>query len=127
MICVCLNVSALNGMLYAYQCFVLTYAIAILNHGKIIYNGTKENLHNIYNKKLLIITVNNDNNQLQTTFHNTNDIIIKDNQLFVNIKTNETINNIISILQKNNINITDINVKNTSLEDIFTNMIVNAI
>ena len=96
--------------------------ITIIDKGKILKNDTKENLLNLIGKKTVSFILDKNIN-IPKELKNFNPEII-DNKLLIHYDKKVTsLKEIISILQKNNINFDEINTYESDLEDVFLSLI----
>ena len=96
--------------------------ITIIDKGKILKNDTKENLLNLIGKKTVSFILDKNIN-IPKELKNFNPQII-DNKLLIHYdKKITSLKEIISILQKNNINFDEINTYESDLEDVFLSLI----
>ena len=97
--------------------------ITILNEGRIIKDDTKTNLLNIISTKTVSFDLSNDIKIPKELIDF--DPTIKNNKLILSYDTTKiSLNKIISILNHNNINYSEINTYESSLEDVFKKLVL---
>jgi len=95
--------------------------VCILNKGKILEIDDKKQLLKRFSKSQIRIELKNEIKILPVNLRIYNHKIESNNLIFLEDKTK--VNEILRALEKNNIEIIDINIESSSLEDIFINMV----
>ncbi len=99
--------------------------VAIMNSGKLLTEGTVEDL-TTSKESYIIETANNiDANLLKTTFDNISITLEASNKLNVNVKDNLELNFVIDKLRKDGVNIKTITIQKNSLEELFLSLIAD--
>jgi len=99
--------------------------ITIINNGKIIKTDTKENLVNLFTEKKIIFILNNNKINIPNELLEYKPII-QENKLIVNYNSSKNnLRTIISILDKNKIDFTDVKTEEGNLEKTFIRLIKN--
>jgi ABC-2 type transport system ATP-binding protein len=95
--------------------------IAIINKGEVVTSDKKSNLMKLLDTKQLIINLKENTNLISEDLKQKFDLkIIDENQILINYKPQKMeVAEILTILQNNNLRITDISTKQPDLEDIF--------
>ncbi len=102
--------------------------IAIMDKGTIIAQGSKDELKHMCSElsqlELSISTPNNRDDILELikNIENVENVLLNDNKLLITIKKSDKLEQILSVLIKNNISIQSINQKNIDLETVFLNL-----
>jgi ABC-2 type transport system ATP-binding protein len=97
--------------------------VAIMNSGKLIKEGTVEDLTTSKESYIIETTNTVDNNLLQTTFENVSIKLETQNKLIINVKDNLELNFVIDKLRKDGVNIKTISIQKHSLEELFMTLI----
>jgi ABC-2 type transport system ATP-binding protein len=97
--------------------------IAVLNKGIVLKELSVKNLNSLYIAKVFIIKVDNLYNLFFDASFKVN--ILDINTLELYVSNNDTLNNFLLILLRNNVSIFSISVKNNPLEDFFFNSVIN--
>jgi ABC-2 type transport system ATP-binding protein len=98
--------------------------IAIINHGKIVANESKQSLLKKLNEKIIYIKFkNNINKKAEQALKKIGTIKFDSNELQINFKPDKiSMKTIIKIIYETDIDIVDLSTKDASLEDVFINI-----
>ena len=102
--------------------------IAIINKGKIIANEKKETLLTKFNQKIIKIKINEAkiSKKDMLSLQKIGSVKVLENEVEINYKLNKiSMNSIIEILYKTDLDIIDLSTKEVSLEDVFINLTSN--
>lgn len=97
--------------------------VAIMNSGKLLKEGTVEDLTTSKESYIIETTNSVDNNLLQTTFENVLLKLETQNKIIINVKDNLELNFVIDKLRKDGVNIKTISIQKHSLEELFMSLI----
>ena len=111
---------------YLHEAEELCNEIAIINDGNLITKDTTSNIKSLIDRKQIIILLDDNNFNLEPLLGLNVECEINNNTLIINYKPSEIrFNKILDALRLSNIQIKDLNIKETKLEDVFLKLTKN--
>ncbi len=128
------NINKLNGegktiiitTHYLHEAEELCNEIAIIDGGNLITKNTTSNIKSLIDRKQIIISLDDENPNLEPIIGLNLECELKNGTLIINYKPSEIrINKILDALRLSNIQIKDLNINETKLEDVFLKLTKN--
>ncbi len=111
---------------YLHEAEELCNEIAIINDGNLITNNTTSNIKSLIDRKQIIISLDDENPNLELIMELNLECEINNGTLIINYKPSEIrINKILDALRLSNIQIKDLTINETKLEDVFLKLTKN--
>ncbi len=111
---------------YLHEAEELCNEIAIIDDGNLITKDTTSNIKSLIDRKQIIISLDNKNFNLEPLMGLNVECEINNNTLIINYKPSEVrFNKILDALRLSNIQIKDLNINETKLEDVFLKLTKN--
>ena len=111
---------------YLHEAEELCNEIAIINDGNLITNNTTSNIKSLIDRKQIIISLDDDNPNLELIMGLNLECELNNDTLIINYKPSEIrINKILDALRLSNIQIKDLTTNETKLEDVFLKLTKN--
>jgi len=111
---------------YLHEAEELCNEIAIINDGNLITNNTTSNIKSLIDRKQIIISLDDDNPNLELIMGLNLECELNNDTLIINYKPSEIrINKILDALRLSNIQIKDLTINETKLEDVFLKLTKN--
>ena len=111
---------------YLHEAEELCNEIAIINDGNLITNNTTSNIKSLIDRKQIIISLDNKNFNLDPIMRLDVECEINSDNLIINYKPSEiSFNKILDALQLSNIQVKDLTINETKLEDVFLKLTKN--
>ncbi len=111
---------------YLHEAEELCNEIAIIDNGNLIKKGTTSNIKSLIDRKQIIISIDSKNFNLEPIIKLDVEFKLKNNTLIINYKPSEIIfNQILDALRSSNIQVKDLTINETKLEDVFLKLTKN--
>jgi len=111
---------------YLHEAEELCNEIAIINDGNLITNNTTSNIKSLIDRKQIIISLDNEYPNLELIMELNLECELNNGTLIINYKPSEIrINKILDTLRLSNIQIKDLTINETKLEDVFLKLTKN--
>ena len=111
---------------YLHEAEELCNEIAIIDNGNLITKDTTSNIKSLIDRKQIIISLDDDNPNLELIMGLNLECELNNDTLIINYKPSEIrINKILDVLRLSNIQIKDLTINETKLEDVFLKLTKN--
>ncbi len=111
---------------YLHEAEELCNEIAIIDNGNLIKKGTTSNIKSLIDRKQIIISIDSKNFNLEPIIRLDVEFKLNNNTLIINYKPSEIrFNQILDALRSSNIQVKDLTINETKLEDVFLKLTKN--